>query len=174
MPALPPPAISELLPQRAILWHLDYANKKRAFERVSKEVEDASGVGRDIVFVELMERERLGPTTVAPRIAVPHVRIREIRRPLCILLRLKQGIVYTIGEEKVHTMFFLITPRSAERQASASEQKNHLRLLAMISRMIADSALMAALDDCDSGEAAHDKIVAWERSHSDELRAMTA
>jgi PTS system nitrogen regulatory IIA component len=51
-------------------------------------------VDDDTVFSALLKREELGSTGVGNGVALPHVRLEQVKKPFGILARLKQPISY--------------------------------------------------------------------------------
>ena len=151
--------LSEFLPSAHILLGVEWKSKKRVFETVAILFENTCGLPRDKVFRMLIDRERLGATTLGGGAAIPHGRLEGLEKPLCALMRLKEPIMYGAQDEeggKVDTLFFLAVPEDANDV--------HLGLLGRISGMMRDDAFVAGLAKCDSADAARDWVVQWESS----------
>ena len=149
--------LSDFLPSVHILLGVEWKSKKRIFETVAILFENTCGMSREKVFRMLIERERLGATTLGGGSAIPHGRLDGISKPLCALMRLSAPIQYGAqGEEgsRVQTLFFLAVPEAAN--------KMHLALLGKISQMLTDESFIDNFNRCPTAEAAHDLIAEWE------------
>lgn len=149
--------LSELLPPAHILLGVEWKSKKRVFETVAILFENTCGMPREKVFRMLIERERLGATTLGGGSAIPHGRLGGITRPLCALMRLNEPIQYGAKDEdggRVQTLFFLAVPEDANEM--------HLALLGGISEMLTDGGFVAGLSKCADSTAARDLILRWE------------
>lgn len=156
--------LAALLPARQILWHVDCQSKKRVFEKVGILLENIGGLPRDELFSRLIARERLGSTAIGNGGAVPHVRVKELQKPLCALVRLCEPIQYDARRDEggaVHTLFFLIAPEKANAA--------HLSLLAVFSEMLLDEDFMRLLAGCADADDAHRSIADWEAARAESL-----
>lgn len=161
MPA--PIDLPQLLPAAHILLLPENPNKKRTFEQAALLMENISGLSRNELFRQFMERERQGSTSIGFHGAIPHIHM-PVEKPLCVLARLRQPIQYDADNaptSTVHTLFFLITPEGTE--------KTHLRLLALFSRLLADEAFMARMGKCADSAAIHQTITDWSSSNRSTL-----
>lgn len=154
--------LSEFLPSAHILLGVEWKSKKRVFETVAILFENTCGMARERVFRMLIERERLGATTLGGGSAIPHGRLEGIDKPLCALMRLIEPIQYGAKDEdggRVQTLFFLAVPEDAN--------KMHLALLGRISEMLTDESFAMDLSKCANSQAARDLIIRWEGDRED-------
>ena len=78
-----------------------------------------------------MERERLGSTGIGDGIALPHGKLRELKRLLISFGRSINGLNFdSIDEEPAYLFFLLLAPENSAGK--------HLKALAKISRMLKD------------------------------------
>lgn len=83
------------------------------------------------VFARLTEREHLGSTAIGGAIAIPHCRIKKIKRPLAALLKVGNGVEYNAPDEIAVKLFFaLVVPEDATQ--------GHLDLLASLANQLND------------------------------------
>lgn len=157
-----PISLRMLLPQDNILLLPENPNKKRTFEKATIALENISGgkLSHNELFRQFMERERQGSTSIGFFGAIPHVHVKEIKKPLCVLVRLKNPIQYDADNaptSAVHTLFFVVAPED--------NAKLHLKLLAMFSHLLADETFMTQITGCGDAKAVHREIVEWERKN---------
>ncbi len=73
---------------------------------------------------EVMEREALFPTLIAPGLAVPHARIPGLAAPLVAMACSPGGVEFNVPDEPVRVMILLLTP--------LDEPNLHMQLLAAL------------------------------------------
>src|SRR5882757_5187474 len=100
---------------------------------------------RDLLAV-LAERERLGSTAIGDGIAIPHGKLRGVKKIVGAFGRHRAGVDFdSLDGEMTHLFFVLVAP---EDSASL-----HLKALAHVSRLLKDSGfrdrLIAAPDDAE-------------------------
>src|ERR1700724_4465544 len=82
----------------------------------------------DIVFNALLKREELGSTGVGNGVALPHVRLEQVKKPFGILARLKQPIDFdAIDGQPVDLVCLLLLLSKEKEQAQ-------LNVLAAVAR----------------------------------------
>lgn len=105
------------------------------------------------VYTALLERERLGRTTLGHGVAIPHARLAELDAPLAALLILERGLPCEAPDTiPVDLLAALLVPEHASTQ--------HLDLLAALARKLASEALREKLRGADSAETACGLLVA--------------
>jgi len=90
-----------------------------------------------------MEGTRVGATPVTGGIALPHLRVPGIERPMIALVRSRSGLTVTTNEafgeamvsESIHAIFFLVSPEHDPGQ--------HLRLLARLAERVDEADFLA-------------------------------
>lgn len=94
----------------------------------------------------LEEREKLGSTGIGGGVAIPHGKIRSLRKVLVAVGRSMSGVDFdSIDALPAHLFFLIIAPENSVGV--------HLSLLARISRICGDDAVRRALmDAADAGE----------------------
>jgi len=72
-------------------------------------------VDDDIVFSALLKREELGSTGVGNGVAIPHVRLEQVRNPFGIMVRLKDPIKFdSIDGQPVDLVCLLLLSKKNE------------------------------------------------------------
>ena len=103
------------------------------------------GVPFDQIATEVIKREALGSTGMGEGVAIPHARLRELKKPFGVLARLKQPIdFYAIDGKPVDLVFLLLLP-----VASQGEQLN---ALAFVARTLRKTELLRDLRRADSSD----------------------
>jgi nitrogen PTS system EIIA component len=126
--------IAALIHPNCILLDIDVVSKKRLFEQASLIFENEHGVERSKVFDSLFSRERLGSTGLGEQVAVPHGRIKGLKRPLLAVLRTKEGVPFEAPDNQaVRLLFVLLVPESANEE--------HLEILSAVAELLSDRAL---------------------------------
>jgi mannitol/fructose-specific phosphotransferase system IIA component (Ntr-type) len=97
----------------------------------------------DSLTENFMQGTRIGATPVSHGVALPHLRLPNLKRPEVVVIRTRVGIRIEIDEqfhdphtplEPVHAFFFLVSPEENPGQ--------HLRLLAQIAGQADDDHFM--------------------------------
>jgi nitrogen PTS system EIIA component len=140
--------LSRILPISNIVLDLSVTSKKRAFEQASLLFENNDGIERAAVYESLFARERLGSTGLGGGIAVPHGRVKGIKRPAAAFFRLATPIAFDAPDRQpVSHLLFLIAPES--------ETQQHLDILAEVARLLSDKSIRERLACEQSAQAIH-------------------
>jgi PTS system fructose-specific IIC component len=125
----------ELFSDSAILDDLAADDKESAFSEILENLATAKRIVRkDLPQIKrrLNEREKMGSTGIGNGVAVPHVKISQIKSVSVCLARSKKGIEYqAIDGRPVHTIFMILAPVDASQE--------HLGLLRWISSLARDA-----------------------------------
>lgn len=153
----PPVSIARLLPLAAIAVPL-VARTKRSVITAMTELAAQTGLLWDAEKMAegVMAREHLHPTALDNGLALLHPRRPQaaiLAEPLLALGRTSQGIPFGGARGQMTDIFFLIC---------STGDRGHLRILARLSRLVGDPALIAALRAADSPLAAQQAIVEFE------------
>ncbi len=110
--------------------------KKRLLEHVATLcAPTASG---DLFFEALIEREKLGSTSLGHGVALPHARVAHLTQPVAMFIRLKQPIQYDSHDgEAVDLVFGLFVPQH--------ENAAHLQLLSQVATCLNEESVRTAL-----------------------------
>lgn len=88
--------------------------------------------GHDRILQKVLEREKLGSTSVGNHTAVPHTKLKDLREPLVALGVSRKGIDYGgAGEQPVHVIILILSPADAPIV--------HLQILAAAAALIRKS-----------------------------------
>jgi amino acid transporter/mannitol/fructose-specific phosphotransferase system IIA component (Ntr-type) len=89
-----------------------------------------------------LEGTRVGATPVTGGVALPHLRLPELTKPIMVIARSTSGVTIDVGdvfgavheEESIHAIFFLVSPEDDPSQ--------HLRLLAQLAGHVEKEGFM--------------------------------
>jgi len=89
-----------------------------------------------------LEGTRVGATPVTGGVALPHLRLPELTKPIMVIARSTSGVTIDVGdvfgavheEESIHAIFFLVSPENDPSQ--------HLRLLAQLAGHVEKEGFM--------------------------------
>lgn len=112
----------QLIDEQHVKTNLQVSSKKALFENISKHVctLHPSLADEDLVCA-LMQREKLGTTSIGAGIAIPHCRLIHCTRSILGLFTLEQPIIYNDDNHEVDLIALLLVPES--------EHEEHLQLL---------------------------------------------
>jgi PTS system nitrogen regulatory IIA component len=135
--------ISQLLPSGNVVLDLEASSKKRVFEHAGLVFENNQGVASSTVFDSLFSREKLGSTGIGCGIAIPHGRIKGLRKACGAFIRLSTPIPFDAPDgAPVSMLFVLLVPEQATEQ--------HLQILSELAERLSGpscrEALVAARD----------------------------
>jgi len=103
--------IASLLPLDNVVAALDASSKKRVFEDAGILFENHQGIARSVVYEALFAREKLGSTALGQGIAIPHGRIKGLKKPLGAFFRLEVPVQFEAPDGKpVSHIFVLLVP----------------------------------------------------------------
>ena len=108
------------------------------------------------LFKAILEREKLGSTAIGNGIAMPHAKIKGVKKPLLILGRSAEGVDFnSLDGEKTYLFFMLI---SAQEEVGL-----HLKILAKISHLVKDKFVVERLKKIKDKHEIFEIISGFER-----------
>ena len=130
--------LSSLLAEGVILGPQTSETRKQILSTLANAIGDKHGIdGRDI-FDAVIEREKLGSTSVGEGVAIPHARIPGLKKPVGALARLHNGVDFdSIDGRPCDLIFMLLAPMAAGA--------DHLRALAQVSRAFRNAEFREAV-----------------------------
>jgi nitrogen PTS system EIIA component len=91
---------------------LSVHSKRALLHDLARRAAPVLQVDDDIVFKALLEREELGSIGVGNGVAIPHVRLEQVKRPFGILARLQHPIPFdAIDGQSVDLVCLLLLPK---------------------------------------------------------------
>ena len=102
----------------------------------------------------LWRREQTGSTAVGRGFAIPHARIPGISSPILAFLRLGKALRFGAPDHKsVASLFVILVPNYATEE--------HLRILAAVSALFADTAFRQGLETAQTPQEVHRMFCHW-------------
>ena len=138
--------IADLLSLSGVRDDLKAGSKKQALQELSAIAAAQTAQDERTVLDVLLARERLGSTGVGAGVAIPHGKLDGLTRLSGVFARLREPIAFdAIDERPVDLVFLLLAPDSAGA--------DHLKALALVSRLLRDEGVRARLRGADSADA---------------------
>ncbi len=130
--------LPDLLKEKYIELDLKEKEKTKLIAELVDIVTKPSRIKDGALFKAILEREKLGSTAIGNGIAIPHAKIRGVKKPLLILGRSAEGVDFdSLDGEKTYLFFMLIS--------SQEEVGLHLKILAKISHLVKDKFVVERL-----------------------------
>jgi nitrogen PTS system EIIA component len=138
--------IADLISPRSVVAQLRAANKKQVLQELAKRASVVTGIHERTIYDVLIERERLGTTGIGMGIGIPHGRIPGLTKLYGLFARIERPIPFeAIDEQPVDLVFLLLAPETAGA--------DHLKALALVSRLLRDRAICEKLRGTDNADA---------------------
>jgi PTS system nitrogen regulatory IIA component len=119
-----------LSPSEAIV-DVRASNKDRLLKELCARAAATLNLDAEDISSEILKREALGSTGVGGGVAIPHARIKGLREPYGLLVRLRQPMDFdAIDSQPVDLMFLLLLPTAPEGE--------QLNALAAVARRLRD------------------------------------
>lgn len=129
--------LTALAPERVRI-DCDACSVKAVFEEAGRLFAADGGLSSQQVAQSLSERENLASTALGLGVALPHARIKGLKRPLAAFIRLAHPIHFDAPDgQPVQDIFVLLVPERATEL--------HLQMLAEIAEKFSDPAFRARL-----------------------------
>jgi PTS system nitrogen regulatory IIA component len=138
--------IADLITPSSVVAQLRAANKKQALTELARRAAVTTGTHERAIYDVLIERERLGTTGIGTGIAIPHGRLPGLKNLFGFFARLERPIPFeAIDDEPVDLIFLLLAPETAGA--------DHLKALALVSRLLRDRTVCEKLRGTDNADA---------------------
>jgi PTS system nitrogen regulatory IIA component len=106
-------------------------NRADAFAAAGDLFAKQTGIASSAVVEFLNAREDLGSTALGAGVAIPHGRVKGLKQPSALMMRLRDPIEFAAPDgEPVSTLIFLLVPEKATQQ--------HLEILSSIAQLLSD------------------------------------
>lgn len=137
--------IQQLINADQVYLDLQARDLVQALEVVADQAADGIGLDPRSVVQELLEREKLGSTSVGDGFAIPHCKITDLKEIAVFLARFATDVDFGASDEHPVRFFFVVL--SPPDQPAA-----HLQVLSQIARVLKRSELRAQLMTADDSE----------------------
>lgn len=129
---------SNLLDESVVFDALQADSRHAVLRKLSEALAERSGIDSRIILEAVTLRERLGSTGVGEGVAIPHVRLAGIDRPIGAFARLAAPVDFEAVDDNPCDLVFMLLAPEAEGSA-------HLKALAQVSRVFRQSGFRADL-----------------------------
>jgi PTS system nitrogen regulatory IIA component len=131
--------LEEIISPDAVLCNAQARSKKHCLEILSELlVRSQPDIPADTIFESLIERERLGCTSLDAGVAFPHCRVEGIDRCIAAMIKLSDPIDFDATDgEPVDLVFGLMVPEQVT--------DSHHADIAMIASLLGDAGLRSRL-----------------------------
>ena len=135
--------LSNIISQSNIFFLHNINNKKQLLTKISSIVESHTSISKKIILDLLLKKENSENTSIGSGVALPNIKLSDIKQSIGIFLKLNKPIHYNSNDnEPVDIILFLISPKS--------DLPVYLNELAYISRFLTKKKTLqnirAALD----------------------------
>jgi mannitol/fructose-specific phosphotransferase system IIA component (Ntr-type) len=130
--------IQQLVRPDNVFLDLEAQELVQALDAVAQKIGPAAGLEPPAVVRELLEREKLGSTSVGDGFAIPHCKINELRDIVVFLARFRGPVEFAAADEQpVRFLFVVLSP--------PDQPATHLQVLSQIARVLKGHELRADL-----------------------------
>lgn len=147
--------LSNLLSLSNVALDLDARDKRDALERAADVFQNIQASSGSRIFDCLMAREQLGSTGLGKGVAIPHGRLRGLKRAVAAIIRLKDPIEFGSPDgQPVRLLVVLLVPEHATQQ--------HLEILSELAQMLSEPSMREQLLTIVQPAALLATVAAWE------------
>ena len=144
--------LEEIIKPDSVLCNAHARSKKHSLEILSELLARSElGIASDDIFSRLIERERLGCTSLDQGVAFPHCRVDGLKISAAALIKLSEPVDFDSQDgEDVDLVFGLIVP--------AEVDDSHHADICSIAELLGDKALRARLRDANTSSELYDAL----------------
>ena len=145
--------LEEIINPDAVLCNAHARSKKHCLEILSELlVRSQPDIAADDIFERLIERERLGCTSLEAGVAFPHCRVEGIDRCIAAMIKLSEPIDFDANDgEPVDLVFGMLVPREVT--------DGHHADIAMITNLLGNAELRGKLREATSSNALYRTLI---------------
>jgi PTS system nitrogen regulatory IIA component len=146
--------LEEIIKPDSVLCNAHARSKKHCLEILSQLLARSDpGIASDDIFSALIERERLGCTSLDQGVAFPHCRVDGLNGSTAALIKLSEPVDFDSQDgEDVDLVFGLIVPSEVDASHHAD--------IRSIAELLGDTALRTKLRDATSSSELYDALCA--------------
>lgn len=149
--------IEEVLEESCVIADLQGVSKRDVLIELVGALKKANLIKNEQEVVNVIfDREKLGSTGIGDGVAIPHGKLKGIRRIICVFGRSLQGVDFdSIDQKPAHIFFLLLAP---ENSASL-----HLKMLSRISKLLRDPSFRKRLMELADAHDIYRSVVEEDR-----------
>lgn len=146
--------LEEIIQPDSVLCNAHARSKKHSLEIMSELlVRSQPGISSEDIFESLIERERLGCTSLDQGVAFPHCRVEGLESSVGALIKLSEAVEYDSPDgESVDLIFGLLVPADLDDQDQAD--------ICDIAELLGDEDLRVSLRGASSSSELYDTLCA--------------
>jgi len=144
--------LTDLIKPDGVLCNARARSKKHCLEILSQLlVRDFPDIASEDVFEGLIERERLGCTSLAQGVAFPHCRVEGLRHSAAVVMKLSDKVDFDApDDEPVDLVFGLAVPADLDTELQSEVTE--------ITRLLSDSELRARLREATTSKELYETL----------------
>ena len=137
----------DLLKTKHILFGINAKNKKHLFLELSTKSEQLNKlIDQKTLFEKIIQREKLGNTSISNGIAMPSALIDQIEKTFVLFTILSKPIEYGSADKKpVDLVCLVVSPTSSKSK--------HLYILSNFSRLLKNKLIATQLRGCENSDS---------------------
>ncbi|MGH8166769.1 MAG: PTS sugar transporter subunit IIA [Woeseiaceae bacterium] len=141
----------------SVLCNVRARSKKHCLEILSELLAGSdAGIANEEIFSSLIDRERLGCTSLGNGVAFPHCRLSGVEASFGALMKLSEPVDFDSPDgNPVDLIFGLIMPEEIDL--------NHRAEIAAVTALLNDSAMQARLRSATTSKKLYEAFVAGQR-----------
>ncbi len=158
--------LEQLISPGSVLCNVHARSKKHSLEILSELLANPNpDIANEEIFAKLIERERLGCTSLDKGIAFPHCRISSVQASCGALMKVSEPVDFDSPDGvSVDLIFGLILPQELN--------ESHYGDIAMITGFLTNDSLSARLRSANSSSELHDALLAGQVPASTKLKSV--
>ena len=139
--------LSDLLNTNHILFGINVKNKKHLFQELSLKSENFNKlINQKILFEKIIQREKLGNTSISNGIAMPSALIDQIEKSFVLFTTLSNPIDYGSADKKLVDLVCLVV-------SPTSSNSKHLYILSNFSRLLKNKNIAYKIRGCENSDS---------------------
>ena len=137
----------DLLNTKQILFGINVKNKKHLFQELSIKSEQFNKlIDQKTLFEKIIQREKLGNTSISNGIAMPSALIDQIEKTFVLFTILSKPIEYGSADKKdVDLVCLVVSP--------SSSKSKHLYILSNFSRLLKNKNIAYQIRGCENSDS---------------------
>ena len=145
--------LQDIIKPDSVLCNAHARSKKHCLEILSELlVRSLPDIAAEDIFEKLIERERLGCTSLKKGVAFPHCRVDGLDTSQAALIQLTEAIDFDSADgDPVDIVFGLLVPRDIDDE--------HLAEIKMITNVLGDEGLRERLRECNTSNSLYDALI---------------
>ena len=157
--------LERLIRPDSVLCNANARSKKHCLEILSELLARASPeIGSEEIFAKLIERERLGCTSLDKGTALPHCRVAGVEQTSGALIKLVNPVEFDSPDgESVDLVFGLMVPDELD--------ESHHSDIALITGLMRDESLRRRLREANTSKALYEALFTGQRQPEPRLRS---